>query len=327
MTTQDKLSELARPFSLSSVNWRVGLVTEDRSSGQALPYLDARVVMDRFDEVLGVAAWEDTYEEVIVGNRMVAVRCTISVDVEGRRVSKQDAAQLDTVVDKPTEAQARKMELAVKGVYSDAFKRAAVKWGVGRYLYAYRAPWVKLTERGHLAAIPRLPDAMLPENERGQKSPQEQEASAELKGEQAEILQTTDAPAQDEADAHAQPQAEGSQGGAPAQESAQPEEAAAAKGGNTSATPAQEEKPTGASEGADASVNGEAKTTDKVAEPESRAANEDALSDFAKSIISKIGHNGMDKATLLQYVNSPRCRAKLAEGEHAVVVSKIQAAA
>jgi Rad52/22 family double-strand break repair protein len=40
-----------------------------------------------------------------------------------------------------------------KGAYSDAFKRAAVLWGVGRYLYSLTNPWVDIEERGRLTVI------------------------------------------------------------------------------------------------------------------------------------------------------------------------------
>ena len=39
-------------------------------------------------------------------------------------------------------------EMAVKGSYSDAFKRAAVLWGVGQYLYDIDSPWVDIVPKG-----------------------------------------------------------------------------------------------------------------------------------------------------------------------------------
>src|SRR5690606_17516766 len=42
---------------------------------------------------------------------------------------------------------------ADKGGISDAFKRAAVKWGVGRYLYGVESPWVKIVKRGKSSFI------------------------------------------------------------------------------------------------------------------------------------------------------------------------------
>jgi hypothetical protein len=40
-----------------------------------------------------------------------------------------------------------------KGALSDAFKRAAVLWGIGRYLYSLDSPWVALEARGRSYVI------------------------------------------------------------------------------------------------------------------------------------------------------------------------------
>ena len=52
-----------------------------------------------------------------------------------------------------------------KGKFSDAFKRAAVLWGVGRYLYYLDNTWVKIKPQGRsyvLAGVPKLPSWALP---------------------------------------------------------------------------------------------------------------------------------------------------------------------
>ena len=42
---------------------------------------------------------------------------------------------------------------ADKGALSDAFKRAAVRWGVGRYLYGMPSPWVGIEKQGSRMVI------------------------------------------------------------------------------------------------------------------------------------------------------------------------------
>ncbi len=42
---------------------------------------------------------------------------------------------------------------AEKGALSDAFKRAAVRWGIGRYLYHLPSPWVEIEKRGRTSVI------------------------------------------------------------------------------------------------------------------------------------------------------------------------------
>jgi hypothetical protein len=48
-----------------------------------------------------------------------------------------------------------------KGEYSDAFKRAAVMWGIGRYLYDLPNVWVNLDQYGKFEP-PNLPDWAIP---------------------------------------------------------------------------------------------------------------------------------------------------------------------
>lgn len=116
--------QLAAEFPRSAVNWRAQTVTKDGTKALALAYIDARDVMDRLDEVCGPENWSDRYE--FHGARTV---CYLSIRVNGEWIVKADGAG-----DSDVEAE--------KGAISDALKRAAVKWGIGRYLYHIEAPWV-----------------------------------------------------------------------------------------------------------------------------------------------------------------------------------------
>ena len=73
--------------------------------------------MNRLDEEVGPAYWRDEYHETALG-----VVCTLSIWTDGEWVGKTDIG-----TDSDIEGE--------KGAYSDAFKRAAVKWGIGRELY------------------------------------------------------------------------------------------------------------------------------------------------------------------------------------------------
>jgi len=123
MNMFDKLS---RPFDPSQVSWRAQTMKADGSAAMALCYIDARDVMRRLDEVCGPAGWTDSYTETGKG-RLI---CTISIKCGDEWISKSDGAG-DTDVE------------GEKGAISDAFKRAAVKWGVGRYLYDMDAVWAE----------------------------------------------------------------------------------------------------------------------------------------------------------------------------------------
>lgn len=113
---------LLNPFPVEQVSWRAG----KKSGGKALmfAYIDARDVMQRLDEVVGAENWEDDYKEL--GKTMI---CRLGLRLRGDLIWKADGAG-ETGIE------------AEKGQVSDCFKRAAVKWGVGRYLYNIKAVWV-----------------------------------------------------------------------------------------------------------------------------------------------------------------------------------------
>jgi len=95
-----------------------------------LCYIDARDVMDRLDDVLGIENWTDDYEAGAAGG----VLCRLTLTIDGRQVTKTDAAENTDIEE-------------VKGGISDAFKRAAVKFGIGRYLYSAGTTWAEIGER------------------------------------------------------------------------------------------------------------------------------------------------------------------------------------
>lgn len=138
-TAQDMFDALCAPFSGDDIEWRVGPTTQDKKKGQALCYVDARTVMDRLDAVCGVDGWENEYS-FGSGNLVV---CKLSLRMpDGTLISKCDGAGETDI-----EGQ--------KGALSDALKRAAVRFGVGRYLYGLDAPWVELDDKRRIIPAAR----------------------------------------------------------------------------------------------------------------------------------------------------------------------------
>ena len=154
---KENLKQLREPIPSAQISWRVGATNPDKTRGQALPYIDNRIVQNRLDDVLGPENWSNRFEEVVVNNRLMAVRCIIGVRIGDEWVTKEDGANLDE-----SSSSSNAAEMAIKGVYSDAMKRAAVQWGIGRYLYEFEAPWVTLDDRQRLANIPELPAHLVP---------------------------------------------------------------------------------------------------------------------------------------------------------------------
>lgn len=127
----DILEKLAAPFAPEVVDWRVGSTNADKTRGMALAYIDARTVQDRLDAVCG-AHWSNDH---CVSSDGKKVTCRIGIKIGDEWVYRSDGAG-------ETDYEAE------KGSYSDSFKRAAVKWGIGRYLYDIEAPWVAIEAMG-----------------------------------------------------------------------------------------------------------------------------------------------------------------------------------
>jgi len=118
------LSKLYEPFPADQIHWRAQNMKADGTAALALAYLDARDVMDRLDEVCGAENWQDRYE--FHGERTI---CYLTIRVGDEWIVKADGGG-----DSDIEGE--------KGAISGALKRAAVKWGIGRYLYDLGNTWV-----------------------------------------------------------------------------------------------------------------------------------------------------------------------------------------
>jgi hypothetical protein len=118
---------LAEPFDPSLLKCKPGVIQGDRAL--AMPYLDARAVADRLDQVLGLDGWQDDYEQLADGTLLCRLRVKVGRDWITRCGVGGPSDQPD--------AGDRK-----KAAESDALKRAAVKFGVGRYLYRLPRFWL-----------------------------------------------------------------------------------------------------------------------------------------------------------------------------------------
>jgi len=111
---------LAEPFDSNSVEWRIQSAGLNKGAPWALaiPYLTARAVQQRLDDVVGIDGWENKFQAGADGG----VICVLKLKINGQWVSKSDGSENTNIE-------------PVKGGLSDAMKRAAVQFGIGRYLY------------------------------------------------------------------------------------------------------------------------------------------------------------------------------------------------
>lgn len=125
-----KLEDLKQPI---PHKWKIQSFNRDKTKGSCVAYIDARDAMDLLDKVCGPENWQDKFE--VVGERFV---CGIGI-----RPDKEWIWKFDTGVKAEREAE--------KSEFSDAFKRAGVKWGIGRFLYDLKVRWIDCKPEGNTA--------------------------------------------------------------------------------------------------------------------------------------------------------------------------------
>jgi hypothetical protein len=145
----DIYKKLKRPFHERAISWRAGATNAKKNNNVAtkciaLAYIDARDVMQRLDDVFGMN-WQVRYSHA--ENKTI---CELSVLIDNNWITRANGAG-----DSDIEAE--------KGAISDAFKRAAVMFGVGRYLYELPNDWVECDEWKHIKKPPQLPHWATPQ--------------------------------------------------------------------------------------------------------------------------------------------------------------------
>lgn len=123
---------LKAPFPEDDLEWRIqqsGVKKDGKPWAMVLTYITARAIMDRLDKVFGPENWDVKYEKVDGG-----FFCTIGALINGEWIYKTDGADATDVE-------------AFKGGISSSIKRAAVPWGIGRYLYKLESNFARVSDK------------------------------------------------------------------------------------------------------------------------------------------------------------------------------------
>ena len=113
--------QLKEPFDYFDIEWRVqqaGKTKTGKLWAIIIPYITNRAIQERLDEVCKVEGWKNEFTYPTEKS----VICGISIKLDDGWLTKWDGSE-ETDIE------------AVKGGLSSAMKRAAVQWGIGRYLY------------------------------------------------------------------------------------------------------------------------------------------------------------------------------------------------
>jgi hypothetical protein len=142
---------LSAPFDAGEVKFKPAVVSGNRAL--ALAYVDARVIQDRLDDVLGVMGWQDSYKVLPDGS----VMCRLRLKIGEQWITKVDVGGQSEQPDGGDRT---------KAAFSDALKRAAVKFGVGRYLYRLPQLWADYDpHKRQFVRLPTLPAFALPRHD------------------------------------------------------------------------------------------------------------------------------------------------------------------
>ena len=182
-------SRLSEPFAENEIHWRVG------GGGTILAYIDARQVVERLNYVVGSENWSDAYDPIVFTN--TEVKENTDYDALRKKYEEQGAKLYEvfwmkgnaitgvknkadmtfgyndvkyggircslTVLD-VTRQDVGTVSMAdqIKGAHSDALKRAAVKFGIGVYLYDLKNLQGGFFEKGVVVEPPELPSWAVP---------------------------------------------------------------------------------------------------------------------------------------------------------------------
>lgn len=173
MKLSDVQKRLQAPFPAHLVGWKPQSYTKDRSRALLLAYVDARAVQDRLDAICP-DGW--SFEiEVVPGTGTPTVKGRLTV----LGVTREDIGEA-------TDGEYG----TLKAASSDALKRCAVQFGIGRYLYDLPKQWVDWNDaRREPAVAPELPEWARPDHERSPGGAHIVQAMEQLKYELPEDLE------------------------------------------------------------------------------------------------------------------------------------------
>jgi hypothetical protein len=155
-SSEDLFAQLAAPFDLAEIKWRVTHTTRDGSRGAVIAFADPRAYTDRLNQIFTPTGWTREYEvatissltrskkDKVIQTGKVLVTCSLTVHDLGRHTGSGEEWADE--------------ENAMTGAEAQAFKRACSCFGLGRYFYSLAEMWVPLNEYRQPLSFPTLPN-------------------------------------------------------------------------------------------------------------------------------------------------------------------------
>jgi len=153
-------AQLAEPFDPSEIKWRVTHSTQDGRRGAVIAFADPRAYTDRLNQIFTPTRWTRSYDvntvsgvsrmkrDKLIPTGKVLVTCTLTIHGIGCHSGGGEEWADE--------------QNAMTSAEAQAFKRACICFGLGRYLYNFAEMWVPLNEHRQPLQIPTLPQWALP---------------------------------------------------------------------------------------------------------------------------------------------------------------------
>lgn len=122
--TEAQKAALEYPFTVEDIEFRVLRTNKAKTEGYIAAYVDSRAIQRRLDKVVGWENWQNYFEvtQSATGETSYVCKLCIFSEERGEWLTKSNGAGSTDIE-------------PVKGGLSNAFKRAASMFGIGRYLY------------------------------------------------------------------------------------------------------------------------------------------------------------------------------------------------
>lgn len=144
------LTSLAACFPPEDLKWKPIGLSKDRTRARVAPFLSNRAIMDRLDEVCGPENWQNEFKPGPAGGVLCGISIRVTRDgAPPEWITKWDGAE-------NTDIQ------PVKGGMTASMRRAAVQWGIGRYIYRMPTIWAAVDREGRIVERPEVPNEFEP---------------------------------------------------------------------------------------------------------------------------------------------------------------------
>jgi hypothetical protein len=150
------LSRLRGFFSEADLVWRAVQQAPDRKRALVVAHVREHAIMERLDAVCGPENWRNKFGRGPNGGAV----CGLSIRVNGEWIVKWDTLEIMPYMKTGSRPIQQVVDADQKpGIrrWGGGLRRAALLWGIGRYLSRIPNQWIPIDDNGGLTCRPNIP--------------------------------------------------------------------------------------------------------------------------------------------------------------------------